>query len=230
MQAIPLLVGLLAVFGLQVLLFVVPLIDISRKAPVYLLAVLAVGIGAMITSAQTPKTSRRASSRWRARVPVRLGADGIALADRFIHYRETLTAETESGDLVVQMRERGAKPLVLAFTNELDRLHAAARCSARRDSTRGVALPEGPPAYRVCAIRRDDLLQIIEDAGADPSARIAACVRLSEDGAITNEERTALARTRARTAHPRVRVSIEEVEEGSAPSRSLDGAGARMRT
>ncbi len=174
--------------------------------------------------------------RWRRSEAARLGVDGIAFgAADFVRYREIVSVSREGGYLVLEVGRPG--PLVLAVAPDdwiraeeavergrqahprvpvEDELEAILRRgSESEDDWRAHidALRDGA-AYRTADLPRAGLLRVVRDVDADVSAREAACILLAREA--EPQERAALRAIRTETAHPRLRVALEAIDESDA--------------
>lgn len=188
---------------------------------------------------------------------VRIGEDGLEIRSaigrrRFVAFSEIERVEREHGvvhlrlksgesvELAVAGARQGrwqsahADALVNAIRRGLERRGPAARAPlvaqlargqrdepAWRNDLRALAREGG---YRGMALRDDELLAVVRDPGADPSAREGAAIVLRARGA----DPAALRELAARSAHPRVRVALEELA-GEDENEDASAAASRRR-
>jgi hypothetical protein len=183
--------------------------------------VLVILLGLAAAALQASRGAEREARRrreWRhlpRSVPVRLGADGLALeGDEFVRHGSVVSHERVDGRLVLHVGR--TEPVVLTLDPEdwlmveelLEQAGAGRKTTA--DAELEAMLRAGAQtrdAYRVAAIDRGRLVKVAVDADAEPAVRVEACARL---GTVEgNEERAALRASLAATAHPQVREALQ---------------------
>jgi hypothetical protein len=109
-------------------------------------------------------------------------------------------------------------------------LDALARNGRRMDAWRRdlEALLRGGEGYRRVQITREELLTVLENAGARAEHRLTAAVALSVLGGAEDVERIRVAA--GATANERVRVALDRVASGDVDDGVLEAAAASERT
>jgi hypothetical protein len=182
--------------------------------------------------------------RWRRSLPARLGVDGIALGEGdFVRYQEIVGLEWTGDRLLLnvggpdplvleisptyhivarEMIERGRQARLRISTDELEAVLRRGDESEQAWRSRVGVLDDGA-GYRVAGLNRERLWRIAADAGADPSARVAAFELLGR--ALDVEKRRELAAMRAETAHPELCAAFDVLEETFASAATSRGVG-----
>jgi hypothetical protein len=154
--------------------------------------------------------------------PALLGADGARVEDDFVSAASLATVERQGRVVLLTTTDRQRIEL-RAFPSDVERL--AQVVDALRDAMNRTALDPagertltalgsdagrapGQPAYRVLALDQDRCLAVVEDAAADPAARIAAAEILTDAPDPEPELRARIASAAEGTANEALREAL----------------------
>jgi hypothetical protein len=207
---------------------------------VFLAVAIACGAAYGLSRASSRTATREAllkERHYRRRERAWVGHDGVALeSGEFVGYDAVTEVARVRDLLVLETPSRAERQLLLSFDgNEAIRAEAlvaesrtGARSAADGSIHRLLARADGeaesawrsriasllePSGYRGAPVSAEDLVQIVCDPAADPSVRLGASLLLRTLRRVTTVERDALRGVLAQTAHPRVRVALEELDE-----------------
>jgi hypothetical protein len=107
-------------------------------------------------------------------------------------------------------RFEAARSAAARARTDASHVHAAhAASAATSGSSRFLASAHGAGDYRMPAVNRDQLWEVVEGAAAEPSARVLAAEALATQ--LDDDERARLRVAAEHCAEPRVRVALEEL-------------------